>query len=545
MKYLKIILSAVSLLAVVACFSGVKEAAFAPAVQFTPAVLSALKPESAADFIPLAVILVLTVLFGRIYCEAICPLGIVQSLASRIFHPKSAVRRVCTRLPQRPVQIVLRFVVLGVFLALFAVGAGAWAGFLDPYSLFGKAFSLAMPFALAGFGVVVLAMFGKGRFWCNYICPVGTVFHFLSRFSIVRNKVGPGCGNCRACFARESCSAAAGDGVTRRDTIKGVAAAAVVEKTTDGGFAPVSLPGKPSRPASVLPPGAVSRDDFALKCTGCQLCVVNCPEHIISPSMSLGSFGQVELDFRRGYCRLGCNTCGTVCPSGAITEVRKELRAHLHMGHAIWKKDRCVRTVNGDKCTACLRNCPVQAIHLVGDFPVIDKHACIGCGACEHVCPARPLPAVFVKGFDVQRRVTPIGEEDLIAEMHKLVKEGRSIVVARDGIITAQADGDGIKPAMEMLETLRLGRSIVFDRIVGRAAAAIFIKGGARKVCALVMSAPAAELLKAHGVGVYAVETVEKIVNRRKTGMCPMDTAVAGIDDIDEMISVLNRQTTK
>ena len=38
-----------------------------------------------------------TLLLGRFFCEAICPLGIVQSFVNWICHPKTHVRRVCTR----------------------------------------------------------------------------------------------------------------------------------------------------------------------------------------------------------------------------------------------------------------------------------------------------------------------------------------------------------------------------------------------------------------------------------------------------------------
>lgn len=556
MRWFKLVFSIAFLAVVTSAFFGAPFVEAAVSLQFTPALLNALGPSNWTDFLPLAVILALTLLFGRFYCETMCPLGILQSFVNFVFHPKTHARRVCTRLPQTKKALAFRLAVLAVFALFIALGLGAWAGLLDPYAVFGKALSLALPFALIAAVPLVLAAFGKGRVWCNLVCPVGTVLSFVSKASLFRNKVGAGCSNCRACFAAGSCPKAAGaeapdgaaaDGVTRRDAVKGFAAVAAVEagKTTDGGFAAVSLPGVPKRPASVLPPGSGKRSDFYLKCVGCQLCVVNCPEKILKPSTSLANFGQVELDFRHGYCRLACTKCGNVCPSGAIAKLQKEMRPHVHMGHAIWKKDLCVRTTKGDNCTACVRKCPVQAIHLVKGFPVIDKGACIGCGACEHVCPARPMPAIFVKGFDVQRHVVPMGENDLIAEMRKLVEGGESIVVARHGVFVARAKGAGIGPAMEMLDSQRLRGSIVFDKIVGRAAAAIFVEGGARKACALVMSEGAKKLLEAHGVEAVAVKTVEKIVNRSKTGECPMERAVKNLDKTGKMVDKLRKAIKK
>ena len=165
-----------------------------------------------------------------------------------------------------------------------------------------------------------------------------------------------------------------------------------------------------SGPAPVLPPGSVDRGKFNVKCVACGLCIANCRGGCLSPSTDLKRFGQPEMDFRRGYCLLGCNyACGHVCPTMAINWIPRLERKNVHMGHAIWKKDLCIRT-DGVECTACSRKCPVSAIHIVEGFPVVDKGACIGCGACEHVCPARPMPAIFVKGFDRQRLVWPMAK---------------------------------------------------------------------------------------------------------------------------------------
>ena len=85
--------------------------------------------------------------------------------------------------------------------------------------------------------VVVLAAVGKGRVWCNWICPAGTLFTALSAKSVCRHKVGEGCANCRACFRKAESPAKAqdgGNGMTRREALEGVAvlaAAEAVEKT--------------------------------------------------------------------------------------------------------------------------------------------------------------------------------------------------------------------------------------------------------------------------------------------------------------------------
>ena len=53
-----------------------------------------------------------------------------------------------------------------------------------------------------------------------------------------------------------------------------------------------------------------------------------------------------------------------------------------------------------------LRKCPLNAISIKDDLPVVDPDVCVGCGACEHVCAARPEPAIRVEGLDRQWEFT-------------------------------------------------------------------------------------------------------------------------------------------
>ena len=332
---------------------------------------------------------------------------------------------------------------------------------------------------------------------------------------------------------------------TRRETLKGVAVLAAAEKLTDGGLADVSLPGVPERDCEVLPPGAGDRRTFALKCVGCQLCVASCPGECLKPSTKLKTFGQPAMNFQRGYCILNCVKCAEVCPEGALRFLQREQRPNVHMGRAEWKKDLCVRTTVGDECTACVRKCPVQAIHLVQGFPVVDRETCVGCGACEHVCPARPLPAIYVKGYEVQRMVNPMSEADLLAEMKAKADAGKSLVVAHGGVIVHESDGMGLKPLLEAFDLGKLRGSVVFDKVVGRAAAAIYAGSGVRKVYAKLAAKGAADLLAKRGVALEAEKTVEVVLNRDKSGSCPMEKAVAGLEDPEKMVEAIRKAMKK
>ena len=485
-----------------------------------------------------------TLALGRFFCEAICPLGIVQSFVNWICHPKTHVRRVCTRLPETKVQRVTRWSIFVLWGVLVACGCMGPATMIVPISVFGKAVALWWP-GIAIFAVVlVLAAVGDGRWWCNWVCPFGTVYNLVAKVTPCKNKVGKGCGNCRRCFGKvERVEKAEGveDGVTRRAALKGVAVLAVADKLTDGGFADVSLPGMPERGVPVLPPGAGDRETFAMKCASCQLCIVNCPGKCLTQSTDLKTFGQPTMDYRRGYCIDTCVKCGEMCPELAIRKLSSDCRPYTHMGEAIWQKDRCVRTTNGDSCTACLRKCPVRAIHLVQGFPVVDRQKCIGCGACEHVCPARPMPAIFVRGYEVQRVVSPIAEADLVREMKSRINEGAAVVVARGGVILAVESGHGLTPLLKLYDEGKLSGAIVMDKVIGRAAAAICAEGGAVKVFTPLAGKGAVGLLEKRGIPFQAEKTADAILNREKSGDCPMEEAVSGMDDPKAMIEALRK----
>lgn len=332
---------------------------------------------------------------------------------------------------------------------------------------------------------------------------------------------------------------------SRRDTLKAVALLAVADKLGDGGLARIVPQGVPQRPVEVLPPGALDSESFRSKCIACGVCMAVCPEKIIKPSVKMENFGQPVLDFRNGHCLLSCIKCTEVCPVGAIAPLQREMKINTHIGHAIWKKDLCVRTVNSDECTACVRKCPVQAVKIVQGFPVIDRGKCIGCGACEHVCPARPRPAIFVKGFKMQRVVKPIAERDLVAEMKVVLDSGFSVVTARDGVIIDRCEGRGIAPLMKLMDANRIGGTIVYDRIIGRAAAAICVVGKVRKVYASVMSDGAKALLEANGIPAFAETMTSQIINREKSGPCPMEKAVKDLDNPENMVKTLRKAIEK
>ena len=485
-------------------------------IQFWPALL-------ALHVGVLALLVVLTLVFGRIYCSIICPLGVMQDVVSRLHGIRKK-----NRFTYSKEKRWLRYTVLAVFIVSALAGVNAVVSLLAPYSSYGRiAGSLMKPVYEAGNNVlaaiaesvnsyafysvdvwlkslptlivasvtlVVIAVLAwrGGRTYCNTICPVGTILSFLARFSWFKVRIdGSKCVNCGLCT--KNCKASAIDfknhkidysrcvvcgdcigkchkgaislssrradkrtsrqvnkqtsgqadkrtsqnadsanllvnssaGVlstneSRRSFLLGVAVAATgaalaqEKKKVDGGLAAIEDKVAPKRLTPLTPPGSLSAQHFARHCTACQLCVSTCPNGVLRPSTDLSTFMQPTMSYERGYCRPECTKCGEVCPTGAIKPITRAIKSATQIGHAVWVKKNCVPLTDGVECGNCARHCPTGAITMIPlnpkderspKIPAVNEARCIGCGACENLCPARPFSAIYVEGHEVHREV--------------------------------------------------------------------------------------------------------------------------------------------
>ena len=179
-----------------------------------------------------------------------------------------------------------------------------------------------------------------------------------------------------------------------------------------GGAAALLLPkvGKKDPTPSVLPPGATEK--YAETCTRCYACISACPAQIIQVKKDGGPRERAipELVFEEYGCEESCNQCSQVCPTGAIRTLSDDKKRHRQIGIAHVKKGKCLAWTDNEYCMVCDEYCPYNAIetHWKGDIacPVVNPDLCRGCGACESACPAfRSGKAILVHPIHPQQQI--------------------------------------------------------------------------------------------------------------------------------------------
>lgn len=459
-------------------------------IQFLPALL-------ALNVIVLLLLIVLTFVFGRIYCSIICPLGVFQDAIAWIHNKRKKNRYSYSKgLP------LIRYIFLAIMVIAFFAGVNVIVELLAPYSAYGRIASAIMQpvyifgnnllasvaekadsyafyhvdlwfkslpvliVAVITFIILFILAWRNGRTYCNTICPVGTILSFISRFSWMKVYFDESkCKNCSKCS--KNCKASCIDykGYTvdhsrcvvcgncisnckfgalkyghptakndhnktadtqgnNTDTSKrsflltsvalSTVALAQEGKKVDGGLAVIQDKVAPKRQTPITPPGSLSMTNLTKRCTACQLCITECPNGVLRPSSDLNHFMQPTVSYERGYCRPECTRCSEVCPTGAINLLTKAEKSATQIGHAVWIKKNCIPLTDGWECGNCARHCPAGAIEMVPSdpddessplVPAVNETRCIGCGACENLCPARPFSAIHVEGHEVHHHI--------------------------------------------------------------------------------------------------------------------------------------------
>lgn len=507
LRRLRVTIAAIVLIGCGVLFVGGEQAALLLAkpflfFQFTPSLINFVVTAGGFASIGFLIVLLLSIVLGRVYCACLCPLGILQD----VFGFLNRFRKKKPYSDYHPPYSGLRYTVLSLTILSALSGTFALLNALDPYSLFGRltvhfltpaiAFvnnqivallelfdiyalsPLTIPrlsayvlgFSLLFFGILLGLSLRQGRIYCNTICPVGTLLGLLSRVSLFKIKLDTSacisCGLCeRTCRAncidisryaidasrcvmcfdcmsvcpksavtytfvyKQSSPQSSSDiDLSRRKWLVGAASAAgsiVLSVPLRAMLRPL-IPDHRSTLAylldlerkalPIIPPGAGNLERFTTTCSACHLCVRACPSQVIQPGIfeyGLRGVLQPIMDYRKGYCDYECHTCGQVCPTGAIAPLPLADKQLIQIGKVRLIKEHCIVYDRKEECSACAEVCPTHAVYTVeqadlGNLlaPETKVEHCIGCGACEFVCPVLSK-AIQVDGRAVHEIAEP------------------------------------------------------------------------------------------------------------------------------------------
>jgi len=230
LKRIRVILGILSF--VLITFFFVDFAGLIPAEHFSLAKIQFFPALIAGSFGILVILLLLTLLFGRVYCSVICPMGVFQDVVSRVakrFNRKRKYRF-------SPEKRGLRYGMLAAVVLTYFSGFTVLLSLLEPYSAYGRMTNhLLRPVYMAGnnllavvfnhfdnfafyhteifmlgllslvtailtFLVIGFLAWKYGRTYCNTFCPVGTILGLVSRFAMFRVRIKEeSCNNCGLC----------------------------------------------------------------------------------------------------------------------------------------------------------------------------------------------------------------------------------------------------------------------------------------------------------------------------------------------------------
>ncbi|HEX3008314.1 MAG TPA: 4Fe-4S binding protein, partial [Bacteroidales bacterium] len=347
------------------------------------------------------VIMIVTILIGRVYCSTVCPLGILQDIISFV---SKRFRRKKFRFKYSKPYNILRYSILGIAILASFFGSLTLVAFLDPYSIFGRFSSdFLRPVYTMGNNLIASALeklhvYGmyivdiktvtwsaaiipgvflvgitwlaatKGRLYCNTICPVGSLLGFFSKFSIFKLHIDESsCTQCGKCsFAcKSSCISIKNQEIDFSrcvgcyNCVKSCSTNSVKYKLA---WAPV----KPMKTGTQTDPG---KRDFLVKSaliTAGALGVTNFVKAAANKGAKLISYkkkhlvsppGSKSIEHFSDKCT-ACHLCVSACPSGTLQPRFFESGlSGLLQPHVDPTSGFC-----NFQCTRCGEVCPTGAI---------------------------------------------------------------------------------------------------------------------------------------------------------------------------------------
>lgn len=417
-------------------------------IQFIPALL-------AFNIVILIGLVLLTIVFGRVYCSSICPMGVYQDVVawlSKRFTKKK-------RYTYSKAKTFLRWGVFAATVIAFVFGFAFLVGLLDPYGAYGRIVThLLRPAYLAGnnlmesiftsfnnylfyrvgiysFGVfstavalVTLVGIGflawrNGRTYCNTLCPVGTVLGTLSRFSLFKVEfVEENCNSCGLCTMK--CKASCIDSKNKQiDHSRCVACFNCIEACNRDAMKYQLTGLRKRRAATTLPAYTYAKEPHDVDTSkrrflsaslatgvaaGSLLAQQLSPKRELKRQTPIAPPGAVSFNHFREKC-VSCHLCVSKCPSHVIKPAFLEyglggiMQPKLYFDHGFCNYD----------CTVCSDVCPTDALITLtreekhhtqmGRVQFVIENCIVhydetSCGACSEHCPTQAVRMVPYKG---------------------------------------------------------------------------------------------------------------------------------------------------
>ncbi|MDO9153840.1 MAG: 4Fe-4S binding protein [Paludibacter sp.] len=392
-------------------------------------------------------LILITFVFGRVYCSSVCPLGVYQDIITWF----SKKIRKTKRFKFSPALNILRWSVIVVTLIAFLFGFTFLLGLLDPYSAFGRmTVHIFKPAYLAGnnlletiftqfnnhtfykvsiyilsVSTLIIALITllsvstlawvNGRIYCNTICPVGTVLGFVSRVSILKIRIDNDlCNSCGTCGRK--CKASCIDTKSRQidysrcincfdcievcsqDAVKFRYAKSITNTNTPKVVNESKRRFMIALGVTTLAAGKALADKTLLNSSLKNKAIRETP---ISPP------GSKSHEHLLGKCT-SCHLCVSKCPSGVI----KPAFAEYGLGGIMQPMLNFDKGFCNYDCTICSEICPTGAIqpltieqkHITqtGEVHFIKENCIVYtdetfCGACSEHCPTQAVSMVPYK----------------------------------------------------------------------------------------------------------------------------------------------------
>ena len=428
-------------------------------IQFLPALL-------ALNIGVIILLVALTLLFGRVYCSVICPMGVFQDVVAWIS------KKVCKKKKYTYSKALtwLRYTVLAVIIIAFIAGIGSMVALLDPYGAYGRIASnlfgpiykwvnnffaylaeransyafysvdvwikngITFFIALATFVLIAILAFKNGRTYCNTVCPVGTVLGLLSKYSLYKPVINADkCINCKKCV--NGCKASCIDLENKKiDYSRCVSCFNCIDKCNVGAMKYV-MASKGSKSVSEKEPsnasdGDNSRRKFVSIATMAAVgTALKAQTAIVNPDGGLADIEEKKASIRATrivppgakslknlakHCT-GCQLCVSVCPNNVLRpskDPKKWMQPEMS-----YERGYC-----RPECTKCSEVCPTGAIEKI---TAADKSAikigsavwirenCIvvndekPCTECQRHCPTGAITMVALNPEDEKQQDTP------------------------------------------------------------------------------------------------------------------------------------------